>query len=130
MADLLTRSTGAAIRIVYDLPLGLPPVRADANQLELALLNLVAMSVPVGLAGWGPREGAAAWSFAVTGLGAAQGVAVATTYGVLAAVATLPGLVVVVATWCRRRGTDAPLPLDPAVPLEPAARPLPGGAHV
>ena len=41
MADLLTRSTGAAIRIVFDLPLGLPPVRADANQLELALLNLV-----------------------------------------------------------------------------------------
>lgn len=41
MADLLARSTGAAIRIVYDLPLGLPPVRADANQLELALLNLV-----------------------------------------------------------------------------------------
>jgi CheY-like chemotaxis protein len=41
MADLLARSTGAAIRIVYDLPLGLPAVRADANQLELALLNLV-----------------------------------------------------------------------------------------
>ncbi|HYI73393.1 MAG TPA: PAS domain-containing protein, partial [Skermanella sp.] len=41
MADLFARSTGAAIRIVYDLPLGLPPVRADANQLELALLNLV-----------------------------------------------------------------------------------------
>ena len=61
------------------------------------------MSVPISLAGWGPREGAAAWSFAASGHGAAQGVAVATTYGVLAAAAVLPGLVVLVVGWCRRR---------------------------
>jgi glycosyltransferase 2 family protein len=95
--------------------------------LPLALLNLVAMSVPVSVAGWGPREGAAAWSFAATGLGAAQGVAVATTYGVLAAVAVLPGLVVVVATRCRRRSAVPPLPLE--LPLEGPARALPGGAR-
>ncbi len=76
----------------------------------LALLNLVAMSVPAGVAGWGPREGAAAWSFAASGLGAAQGVAVATAYGVLAAAAVLPGLAVVLAGAVRRRGAVAPVP--------------------
>lgn len=67
----------------------------------LALLNLLAMSVPVSLAGWGPREGAAAWSFAAAGHGAAQGVAVGTAYGVLVATATLPGVVVLVGSWLR-----------------------------
>jgi PAS domain S-box-containing protein len=41
MEDLLNRSTGPGIRTVFDLPPALPPVRVDANQLELALLNLV-----------------------------------------------------------------------------------------
>jgi PAS domain S-box-containing protein len=41
MGDLLNRSTGPSIRTVFELPQGLPPVRVDANQLELALLNLV-----------------------------------------------------------------------------------------
>jgi uncharacterized membrane protein YbhN (UPF0104 family) len=92
--------------------------------LPLALLNLVAMSVPVSLAGWGPREGAAAWSFAVSGHGAAQGVAAGTTYGVLAAVAVLPGLAVVLVAWCHRRS---------AVARVPRQRPAPsrrGGARV
>jgi glycosyltransferase 2 family protein len=76
----------------------------------LALLNLVAMSVPAGIAGWGPREGAAAWSFAASGLGAAQGVAVATAYGLLSAAAVLPGLAVLVAGAVRRRGSGVPVP--------------------
>ena len=41
MEDLLFRSTGPGIHIVFDMPQGLPPVQVDANQLELALLNLV-----------------------------------------------------------------------------------------
>ncbi|WP_135466965.1 hybrid sensor histidine kinase/response regulator [Crenalkalicoccus roseus] len=40
MTELLRRSLGPAIRIAVDIPPGLPPVRADANQLEMALLNL------------------------------------------------------------------------------------------
>lgn len=40
MADLLHRSLGPMSRLETDLPADLPPVRADANQLELAILNL------------------------------------------------------------------------------------------
>jgi PAS domain S-box-containing protein len=40
MADLLQRSLGPSIHIETRFPLSLPPARADANQLELALLNL------------------------------------------------------------------------------------------
>ena len=79
---------------------------ASWNRLvPLALLNLLAMSIPISLAGWGPREGAAAWSFAASGHSAAQGVAVGTTYGVLVFVATLPGLLVVLTGWTRGRGS-------------------------
>ncbi|MBM1169648.1 MHYT domain-containing protein [Microvirga arabica] len=41
MADLLQQSTGSLVRIETRFPLGLPRARVDANQLELALLNLV-----------------------------------------------------------------------------------------
>lgn len=40
MSDLLSRSLGPETRIVQDLPSDLPLVMVDANQLELALLNL------------------------------------------------------------------------------------------
>ena len=65
--------------------------------LPVALLVMLAMAVPVSVAGWGPREGVAAWAFGAAGLGAAQGVATATAYGVLALVAVLPGAAVIVA---------------------------------
>ncbi|MEO6509382.1 MAG: lysylphosphatidylglycerol synthase transmembrane domain-containing protein [Nocardioides sp.] len=57
----------------------------------LAFVVLVAAALPTNVAGWGPREGAAAWAFALVGLGAATGTSVATAYGVLAMIATLPG---------------------------------------
>jgi uncharacterized membrane protein YbhN (UPF0104 family) len=60
----------------------------------LTLLALLAMAVPLNIAGWGPREGVAAWAFAAAGLTATQGVATAVTYGVLVFVASLPGAVV------------------------------------
>jgi signal transduction histidine kinase len=40
MEELLTRSVGPEIRIIQNLPADLPLVLIDANQLELALLNL------------------------------------------------------------------------------------------
>jgi uncharacterized membrane protein YbhN (UPF0104 family) len=67
---------------------------SPARLLPLAMLVLLAMVVPLNVGGWGPREGMAAWAFAVAGLGAAQGVAAATAYGVMGLVATLPGAVV------------------------------------
>jgi uncharacterized membrane protein YbhN (UPF0104 family) len=68
-----------------------------SRMLPLALLVLLAMSVPASVAGWGPREGVAAWAFGVAGLGAAQGVTTAVVYGVLVFVASLPGAAVLVA---------------------------------
>lgn len=61
--------------------------------LPLALVVLLAAAIPLNVAGWGPREGVAAWAFAGAGLGAAQGTTVAVLYGVLALVATIPGVV-------------------------------------
>lgn len=49
------------------------------------------------VAGWGPREGVAAWAFGMAGLGAAAGVTASVVYGVMALVATLPGAVVLLA---------------------------------
>jgi PAS domain S-box-containing protein len=40
LTSLLERSAGPTIRVEKDLPAGLPPAMVDANQLELALLNL------------------------------------------------------------------------------------------
>ncbi len=60
----------------------------------LVLVVLLSMGVPLNVAGWGPREGVAAWAFAAAGLGAHLGVAVAVVYGVMAFVGGLPGLVV------------------------------------
>jgi len=62
--------------------------------LPLAVLVLVAAGLPLNLAGWGPREGMAAWAFAAAGLGASQGVATAVAYGAIVFVANLPGAVV------------------------------------
>ena len=41
MTDLLERSIGQSISIETRFPLALKPIRADANQVEMALLNLV-----------------------------------------------------------------------------------------
>jgi signal transduction histidine kinase/ActR/RegA family two-component response regulator len=41
MSDLLQRSLGSEHQIIIDFPADLPAVRADRNQLELALLNLL-----------------------------------------------------------------------------------------
>jgi uncharacterized membrane protein YbhN (UPF0104 family) len=72
-----------------------------ADLLPLALLVLVAMGLPTNIAGWGPREGAAAWAFGAAGLGTASGVATAVVYGVVVFAASLPGAAVLVAAWLR-----------------------------
>jgi uncharacterized membrane protein YbhN (UPF0104 family) len=79
---------------------------SPARLAPLAMLVLLAMAVPLNVGGWGPREGVAAWAFAAAGLGADQGVAAATAYGVMGLVATLPGAVVMVVDRVRR-GTTA-----------------------
>jgi hypothetical protein len=73
-----------------------------ARMVPLAVLVLLAMSVPTNIGGWGPREGMAAWTFAAAGLGADQGLTTAVVYGVMALVATLPGAGVLAARWFHR----------------------------
>ncbi|GAA2498805.1 hypothetical protein GCM10010393_33830 [Streptomyces gobitricini] len=67
--------------------------------LPLMVLALLAMALPLNVAGWGPREGVAAWAFGAAGLGAAQGLTVSVVYGLLSLAASLPGAGVLVADW-------------------------------
>lgn len=75
-----------------------------AALLPLAVLVLVAAGLPLNLAGWGPREGMAAWAFAAAGLGAGLGVATAVAYGAMVLVANVPGAAVLLATSMRTGG--------------------------
>jgi uncharacterized membrane protein YbhN (UPF0104 family) len=81
-------------------------VGIDASTAELIPLGLVILQVsaiPLGIAGWGPREGGAALIFGAVGLGASTGLAVSIAYGVLTTLATLPGLLAM-----RRRTVTPP----------------------
>ena len=71
--------------------------------LPLAMLVLLATAVPTNIGGWGPREGVAAWAFGAAGLGAAQGVATGTVYGLLSLAAISPAIPLLAAAWLRRR---------------------------
>lgn len=78
--------------VVFAIALRTSGAAVPAGQiLPLALVVLLGAAVPTSIAGWGPREGAAAWAFGTIGLSAAEGVTVAVVYGVLALFATLPG---------------------------------------
>jgi glycosyltransferase 2 family protein len=80
--------------------------------LPVALLVFLAAGLPLSLAGWGPREGMAAWSFGAAGLGAEQGVATAVAFAAIVLVANLPGAAVLLVASARRgraRPVGAPL---------------------
>jgi hypothetical protein len=59
--------------------------------IALLIVIQIAAGIPLSIGGWGPREGAAAWAFAVAGLGAANGVTVSTLYALLMLIAVAPG---------------------------------------
>ncbi len=79
-----------------------------ATLVPLTMLVLLVAAVPANLAGWGPREGAAAWAFAAAGLGADQGIAASVAFGVLVLVASLPGAVVLLAQGIGARAGPRP----------------------
>jgi uncharacterized membrane protein YbhN (UPF0104 family) len=83
------RSVGVEIPLTELVPLGLVILQVSA--------------IPLGVAGWGPREGGAALIFSAVGLGASTGLAVSVAYGVLTTLATLPGLLAM-----RRRTVTPP----------------------
>ncbi|WP_017568735.1 hypothetical protein [Nocardiopsis halotolerans] len=77
-------------------------VTAPAFRLvPLLILALLAMSVPVNVGGWGPREAVTALAFGAAGLGSRTGLTVSVVYGLLALVAALPGAVVLLARAAR-----------------------------
>lgn len=74
----------AATAVGADLPL--------ATLLPVGALVLLGSAIPFNLAGWGPREGVAAWAFASYGSTQALGLTVSVSFGGLCAIATLPGI--------------------------------------
>jgi hypothetical protein len=88
----------------------------------LALVVLVGAAVPANLAGWGPREGVAAWAFGAAGLGTGTGLTTSVVFGVLVLAASLPGLAVLLwdATRAARRG-PATTPARAGHPASPSA---------
>jgi len=73
---------------------------------ELVALLMVVQTVvviPLSIGGWGLREGSAAWAFAAAGLGAANGVTVATLYAVVMLAAVAPGAGLLLGDAVRRR---------------------------
>ena len=64
--------------------------------IPLMLLALLAMTLPLNIGGWGPREGVTAWAFGAAGLSASQGLTIAVAYGLFAFVAALPGAIVLI----------------------------------
>jgi uncharacterized membrane protein YbhN (UPF0104 family) len=73
---------------------------------ELVALLLVVQTaavIPLGIGGWGLREGAAAWAFSAAGLGAATGVTVTILYAVLMLAAVSPGAGLLLGDTVRRR---------------------------
>ncbi|GAB1640281.1 lysylphosphatidylglycerol synthase transmembrane domain-containing protein [Krasilnikovia sp. MM14-A1259] len=81
----------------------------------LMLLALLAMTLPVNVGGWGPREGVTAWAFGAAGLSATQGLTIAVVYGLFAFVASLPGAAVLLAR-ALRRAPQAATEATPALP--------------
>ena len=78
----------------------------------VALLVLLAAALPTNLAGWGPREGVAAWAFGAAGAGAELGVATSVVFGVMTLVASLPGAVLLLLS--RRSAPGRTNRADPA----------------
>jgi GTP cyclohydrolase II len=71
--------------------------------IALLMVVQIAAGIPLSIGGWGPREGIAAWAFAAAGLGAANGVAIATLYAVLMLAAVTPGAGLLLGDAVRRR---------------------------
>jgi uncharacterized membrane protein YbhN (UPF0104 family) len=103
---------------------------STASLLRLAplmLLALLAMSLPVNIGGWGPREGVTAWAFGAAGLSATQGVTIAVAYGLFAFVAALPGAIVLASrAIAAARAARLPARVPSVVPeIQPESREVP-----
>ncbi|GAA1765203.1 lysylphosphatidylglycerol synthase domain-containing protein [Kocuria aegyptia] len=76
------------------------PQETLANLWGTTVLGLAGMSVPVGVGGWGPREGITTLAAMAHSLPAGTGFAISIGYGLLALISALPGIVVLIG-WLR-----------------------------
>jgi uncharacterized membrane protein YbhN (UPF0104 family) len=107
VASVASTACHLAVLAVAVATVGVDP--GPAVFLAIGLVVLVGSAVPVNVAGWGPREGVAAGAFALAGLGSSAGLTVSVVFGVLSAVATVPGLLVLGGDLVvRRRRAAAP----------------------
>jgi hypothetical protein len=85
---------GSYLLVFWCLAMGLDlDIARSSPWLLLALCTvlLLAMVIPITIAGWGVREGAAALIWPLAGLEAGQGVALSVSYGLLVLLSSLPG---------------------------------------
>ena len=99
---------------------------------ELVALLLVVQTatvIPLSIAGWGLREGVAAWAFGAAGVGAATGITATILYAVIMLAAVAPGAGLLLKDAVRRRRDqgqpDESRRSDPAPRTMEAARDLP-----
>ena len=78
--------------------------------LTIVPIMLLVMVLPISVAGWGLREGAAAALWPVIGASAASGVAASIAFGLVILVASLPGLAVMMAPGRITGPVPAPAP--------------------
>ena len=91
LSVLIVISYGVVFALVG---LGLGSTAGFGQLMLLALPALLAMLIPLSVAGWGWREAGSALAFTAIGLSASQGVAVSLTYGAVVFLASLPGAAV------------------------------------
>jgi uncharacterized membrane protein YbhN (UPF0104 family) len=106
---LAARAAGSGVPLVKLLP--------------FAVLALVAMTLPLSIGGWGPREGVTAWAFGAAGLGATEGLTTAVVYGLFAFAAAMPGVAVLIVRWVARL-RRAPQALPPEAVSVPVPVPV------
>jgi len=106
LVRVVVASCGSALGHLAVFLIAVRAVGVDASWSLLLVTGLVVMmgsAIPLNVAGWGPREGLTAWAFGMAGLGSAVGLTVSVVYGLLAAVVTLPGALVLVGDALARR---------------------------
>ena len=91
-ASLLVVASYVAVYLCCMRMIGLDTPFAHAA--ALIPMVLLAMAIPLSLAGWGIREGAAALVWLAAGLDPAEGVAAAVAYGVVVLLSSLPGALI------------------------------------
>ncbi|MHB1375469.1 MAG: lysylphosphatidylglycerol synthase transmembrane domain-containing protein [Thauera sp.] len=90
LASLLVIASYVAIYLCCMRMIGIDtPLAGSAPLVPWVLL---AMAIPLSVAGWGIREGAAALIWHAAGLDAAEGVAISVCYGVVVLLSSLPGV--------------------------------------